>query len=175
MKTYKKHYNWANINYKHLAFSKTREHVKGVSGPCGHYALCGHYGKHNKSTAPCVSHIMNKTKTSTLDQNWACANYGIYVGLVWYVINNMSSKPRTNFPSDGVRTVDPTAKLTKMKWPCCGTIQCSQVTYINHRYMKLTLFLLLNNLIFTLRIPVKISGITNLTHKLISMVQPRVK
>jgi len=79
----------------------------------------------------------------------------------------MSSKPRTNFPSDGVRTVDPTAKLTKMKWPCCGTIQCSQITYINHRYMKLTLFLLLNNLIFTLRIPVKISGITNLTHKLI--------
>ena len=28
-------------NYKHLAFSKTREHVKGVSAPCALCALCG--------------------------------------------------------------------------------------------------------------------------------------
>jgi len=74
----------------------------------------------------------------------------------------MSSKPRTNFPRDDLRTAvigtDPTVKMTKMKWPCCGTIQCSQVTHINHRYMKLTPLLLLNNLIFTLWIPVKISA-----------------
>jgi len=31
--------------YKRLALSKTREHVKGLSGPCGHCAHCGNYGK----------------------------------------------------------------------------------------------------------------------------------
>jgi len=41
-------------NHKHLALSKTREHVKGMSGPCGHCALCGNHGKHNKSMVPCV-------------------------------------------------------------------------------------------------------------------------
>jgi len=38
-------------NYKHLALSKTREHVKGMSGPCGYCALYGNHGKHNKSLA----------------------------------------------------------------------------------------------------------------------------
>jgi len=39
-------------NYKHLALSKTREHVKGLSGPCGHCTLCGNYGKHKKPVVP---------------------------------------------------------------------------------------------------------------------------
>jgi len=51
-------------NYMHLPLSKTREHVKGLSGPCGHCALCGNYGKHNKSMVPCVSQILSKTKPS---------------------------------------------------------------------------------------------------------------
>jgi len=43
-------------NCKHLALSKTREYVKGVSGPCSHCALCGCHGKHNKSTV----HVFDK-------------------------------------------------------------------------------------------------------------------
>ena len=42
----------------------------------------------------------------------------------------MSGKPRKNFPRDGHRTevigTDPIVKLmkiTKIKWPCCGTFQ----------------------------------------------------
>jgi len=42
-------------NYKRLALSKMREHVKVMSGPCGHCALCGNHGKHNESMMPCVS------------------------------------------------------------------------------------------------------------------------
>jgi len=63
----KTNYNWTITvltNYKHLALSKTREHVKGMSGPCGHCALCGNHGKHNISMVPCVSQIMGKNKTS---------------------------------------------------------------------------------------------------------------
>jgi len=55
-------------NYKHLALSNTREHVKGMSGPCGHCALCGNPGKH-KSMVPYVSQIMGKNKPSHLTKN----------------------------------------------------------------------------------------------------------
>jgi len=64
---------------KHLALSKMREHFKGMSYPCGHCALCGNHGKHNKSMVPCVSQIMGKNKTFPLNQKLACANHGIYV------------------------------------------------------------------------------------------------
>jgi len=67
------------INYKHLALSKRREPVNGESGPYGHYAFCGCYGKHNKSMVPCVSHVMSKNKTFPLNHNLTCANCGIYV------------------------------------------------------------------------------------------------
>jgi len=66
-------------NYKHLALNKTREHVKGMSGPFGHCALCGKHGKHNRSMVPCVSQIMGKNKTFPLNQKLTCANHGIYV------------------------------------------------------------------------------------------------
>jgi len=66
-------------NYKHLALSKTREHVKGMSGPCGHCALCGNHGKYNKSMVPCVSQIMGKNKTFPLNQKLTCANHDIHV------------------------------------------------------------------------------------------------
>jgi len=65
-------------NYKHLALSKTREHVKGMSGPCGRCALCGNHGKHNKSMVRCVSQIIGKSKTFPLNQKLTCAKYGIY-------------------------------------------------------------------------------------------------
>ena len=49
----------------------------------------------------------------------------------------MSGKPRINFPRDGHRTAvigtDPIVKLmkmTKIKWPYCGTFQSSMATYI---------------------------------------------
>jgi len=66
-------------NYKHLALSKTREHVKWMSVPCGHCALCGNHGKHNKSMVPCVSQILGKNKTFPLNQKFTCANHRIYV------------------------------------------------------------------------------------------------
>jgi len=66
-------------NCKHLALSKTREHLNGMSGPCGHCALCGNYGKHKKSMVPYVSQIMSKNKTFPLNQKLTCANHGIYV------------------------------------------------------------------------------------------------
>ena len=50
-----------------------------MSGPCGHCALCGNHGKHNKSTVPCVSQIMGKSKTFPLNQKLTCANHGIHV------------------------------------------------------------------------------------------------
>ena len=50
-----------------------------MSGPCGHCALRGNYGKHNKSMVPCVSQIMGKNKTFPLKQKLPCANHGIYV------------------------------------------------------------------------------------------------
>jgi len=79
--TYKRPTTIAQLltNYKQLALSKTREHVKGMSGPCGHCALCGNHGKHNKSMVPCVSQIMGKNKTFQLNQKLTCANHGIYV------------------------------------------------------------------------------------------------
>ena len=66
-------------NYKHLALSKTREHVKGMSGPCGRCSLCGNHGKNNKSIVSCVSKIMGKNKTFPLNRKLTCANHGIYV------------------------------------------------------------------------------------------------
>ena len=66
-------------NYKHHASSKTREPVTDESGPCGHCALCGCYGKHDKSMVPRVSQTMSKTETFPLNQNLTCRNYGIYV------------------------------------------------------------------------------------------------
>jgi len=66
-------------NYKHLALSKTREHVKSMSSPCRPCTLCGNHAKHNKLMAPCVSQIMGKIKTLPLNQKLTCANHRIYV------------------------------------------------------------------------------------------------
>jgi len=65
--------------YKHLDLSKTRKHVKGMSGPCGHCALGGNQGEHNKSMLLSVSQIMGKNKTFPLNQKLTCTNHGIYV------------------------------------------------------------------------------------------------
>ena len=90
--------------------------------------LCGNHGKHNKSMVPCVSQIMGKNKTFPLNQKLTCANHGIYVATC--ATNNISGKPRTNFPRDGHHTAvirtDPIAKLMKIKKtkrPCRGTFQ----------------------------------------------------
>jgi len=43
----------------------TRESIsKCLSGPCDHCALCGNYGKHNKSVVPYVSQTMSKPSHS---------------------------------------------------------------------------------------------------------------
>jgi len=64
-------------NYKDLALNKTRKQSKGVSRPCEHCALCGCYGKNNKSIVPNVSQLLTKTKTFNLNQSLTCADFGI--------------------------------------------------------------------------------------------------
>jgi len=46
-------------NNKYLALSKAIEHVKGLSGPCGYCALCGNYGKQNRSVVPSATCFRN--------------------------------------------------------------------------------------------------------------------
>ena len=48
-------------NYKDLALNKTRKQTKGGSRPCEHCALCGCYGKNNKSMVRNVSQLLTKT------------------------------------------------------------------------------------------------------------------
>jgi len=45
-------------NYKDLALNKTRKQTKGGSRPCEHCALCGCFGKNNKSMVPNVSQLL---------------------------------------------------------------------------------------------------------------------
>jgi len=66
-------------NYKDLALNKTRKQTKGGSRPCEHCALCGCYGKNNKSMVPNVSQLLTKNKTFKLNQTLTCAGFGIYV------------------------------------------------------------------------------------------------
>ena len=66
-------------NINDLALNKTRKQTKGGSRPCEHCALCGCYGKNNKSMVPNVSQLLTKTKTFKLNQSLTCADFGIYV------------------------------------------------------------------------------------------------
>jgi len=66
-------------NSKDLALNKTRMQSKGGSRPCEHCALCGCYGKNNKSMVPQVSQLLTKTKTFKLNQSLTYADFGIYV------------------------------------------------------------------------------------------------
>jgi len=66
-------------NYKDVSLNETRKQTKGGSRPCEHYAVCGCYGKNNKSMVPNVSQLLTKTKTFKLNQSLACADFGIYV------------------------------------------------------------------------------------------------
>jgi len=62
MMTYKRSTTIGQLltNYKHLALSKTKEHVKGMSGPCGHCTLCGNYGKQQINGAMCFTNTGQK-------------------------------------------------------------------------------------------------------------------
>ena len=66
-------------HHNNLALNKTRKQTKGVSRPCRHCALCGCYGKNDKSMVPNVSQLLTKTKTFKLNQSLTCADFGIYV------------------------------------------------------------------------------------------------
>jgi len=141
-------------NYKHLVLSKTREPVKGESGPCGHCALCGCYGKHSKSMVLRVSQIMSKTKTFLLNQNLTCANYGIHVATSVLCHEQYVGQTKNKFSmrwsahrSSWYRPICKNDKNEKVA--CRGTMFCFMVTQINQLCMKLTSSLLLNNQIFT--------------------------
>ena len=62
-----------------LTLNKTRKQTKGGSRPWEHCALCGCYGKNNKSMVPNVSQLLTKTKTFKLNQSLTCADFGMYV------------------------------------------------------------------------------------------------
>ena len=51
-------------NYKDLALNKTQKQTKGGSRPCEPCALCGCYGKNNKSIVANLSQLLTKTKLS---------------------------------------------------------------------------------------------------------------
>ena len=63
----------------YLVSNKTRKQTKGGSRPCGHCALCGCYGKNNKSMVPNASELLTKTKTFKLNLSLTCSDFGIYV------------------------------------------------------------------------------------------------
>ena len=52
---------------------------RGYSGPCGHCALRGKFGKHDANMVPKVTALHSKGKLFPLRQMLTCANYGIYV------------------------------------------------------------------------------------------------
>ena len=62
-------------NYKDLALNKTRKQTNGGSRPCEHCALCGCFGKNNKSMVPNISQLLTKTKTFPLNQNLTYADW----------------------------------------------------------------------------------------------------
>jgi len=66
-------------NYKDLALNKTRKQTKGGSRSYEHCALCGCFGKINRSMVRNVSQLLTKTKTFKLNQSLAFADFGIYV------------------------------------------------------------------------------------------------
>ena len=67
-------------NYRSLAHSEaSNQQQRGYSGPCGHCALCGKFGKHDANMVPKVTALHSKGKLFPLRQVLTCANYGIYV------------------------------------------------------------------------------------------------
>jgi len=137
-----------------------KKQIKGVSGPWSHCVLCGCHGKHNKSMVSCVSQIRTKTNHSRWPKTWHAQTIVFMQRLVWYAMNNMSGETWTNFPRDGRRNAvigtKQTVKMTKIKWPCRGTVQCSMASWINHLYMKITLLIFPNNPVFIIWTSVKI-------------------
>jgi len=142
-------------NYKHLALSKTREHVKGMSGPCGHCALCGNRGKHNKSMVPCVSQIMVKNKTLPLNQTLTCANHGIYVATCVICHKQYVGQTKNKFYTRGSTQRSnwntPNCEIDENNKDKVASLrhfsQSPTATSTNRQYMRLTLLLLLNNVI----------------------------
>jgi len=102
------------------------------------YKYCGNHGKHNKSMVPCISQIMGKNKTFSLNQKLTCANYGIYVATCVICheqyVEQTNNKFCTRWSSPQVIGTDPIVKLMKIikiKWPCCGTFQSPTATWTN--------------------------------------------
>jgi len=62
---------------KTLLKNKTRKQAKGDSRRCKRCALCGCYGKNNKSTVPNVSRLRTNNKTFPLNQILTCINFGM--------------------------------------------------------------------------------------------------
>ena len=64
-------------NYRSLAHSEASiQQQRGHSGPCGHCALCGKFGKHNANMVPKVTALHSKGKLFPSRQVLTCANYG---------------------------------------------------------------------------------------------------
>jgi len=137
-------------NHKDLALNKTRTQTKGGSRPCEHCALCGCYGKNNKSMVPNVSQLLGKTKTFKLHHSLTCADFGIYVVTCVMCHEQYLGQTSNKFSK----------RLKKTKWPCRGTIRRSTALWTSHLYAKHTPLLLSNNQVVTVWTSVKIYGIT---------------
>ena len=69
----------SNCNSKHIVCGLTLHNSSQGHRPCGQCALCGCYGKNNKSMVQNASELLTKTKTFKLNQSLTCADFGIYV------------------------------------------------------------------------------------------------
>jgi len=91
------------LTNKDLALNKTQKQIKRVSRPCKGGALCGCYGKNNKSVVPYVSQFMTKNIAFPLNQSLTCANYGIYVAtcVIYHeqYVNQTSNKIAMRWPA----------------------------------------------------------------------------
>ena len=133
---------------KRLALNNIQKQIKEIPRPCNGCAACGCHRKYNKSMVPCFSQIKPKNKHFPLNQTLHAPTAALAQWLVWQTINNMSARPLTNFPWESRTAVieaNEIVKMTKIKWPCHSTIQCSMASWINLLYMKLTLLILPNN------------------------------
>ena len=139
---------------KDLALNKTRKQTKGGSRPCEPCALCGCYGKNNKSMVPNVSQLLTKTKTLKLNLSLTCADCGIYVATcvicheqyVGQTSNKFSkrwSAHRSNWNKQDCKTDSDKDQM------CRGTIQRTTALQTSHLCTKHTPLLLSNNQVVT--------------------------
>ena len=92
-------------NYRSLAHSEaSNQQQRGYSGPCGHCALSGKFGKHDANMVLKVTALHSKGKLFPLRQVLTCANYGIYVATCKLCGKQYDGQTQINFRNVGIPT-----------------------------------------------------------------------